>query len=57
MNSVRPDAGTYAQGAEIADRHGPELWFHAAPAGQLDTDGNRSRVIPRVLSLPPWPCA
>jgi hypothetical protein len=32
------DTGTYANGAEITDRDGHELWFHAAPAGDTDAD-------------------
>ena len=32
------DATTYANGAEILDRTGQELWFHPAPAGEEDAD-------------------
>jgi len=32
------DTSTYANGAEITDRAGNELWFHAAPAGDVDAD-------------------
>jgi hypothetical protein len=32
------DTNTYANGAEITDRHGQELWFHAAPTGDTDAD-------------------
>ena len=31
-------AGTYAQGAEIASSTGQPLWFHQAPAGDVDAD-------------------
>ena len=30
--------GEYADGAEILSRSGRELWFHAAPAGDVDAD-------------------
>src|ERR1700722_700529 len=32
------DTTTYANGAEITDRTGKELWFHPAPAGDVDAD-------------------
>jgi hypothetical protein len=32
------DTTTYANGAEITDPTGKELWFHAAPAGDVDAD-------------------
>ena len=32
------DPSTYANGAEILDRTGRELWFHPAPAGEEDSD-------------------
>jgi hypothetical protein len=32
------DTTTYANGAEITDRTGQELWFHPAPAGDVDAD-------------------
>jgi hypothetical protein len=32
------DATTYANGAEILNRQGKELWFHQAPAGEEDAD-------------------
>jgi hypothetical protein len=32
------DTGTYANGAEIVNRDGNEVWFHAAPAGDVDAD-------------------
>ena len=31
-------AGTYAEGAEIASPSGQPLWFHQAPAGEVDAD-------------------
>jgi hypothetical protein len=32
------DTGSYANGAEITDRNGRALWFHPAPAGDVDAD-------------------
>ena len=32
------DTTTYANGAEITDPTGTELWFHPAPAGDVDAD-------------------
>jgi hypothetical protein len=32
------DTTTYANGAEITDPTGQELWFHPAPAGDVDAD-------------------
>ena len=32
------DTGTYANGAEIVNRAGRELWFHQAPSGDVDAD-------------------
>ena len=32
------DTSTYANGAEITDPTGKELWFHQAPAGDVDAD-------------------
>ncbi len=32
------DTTTYANGAEITDPTGKELWFHPAPAGDVDAD-------------------
>jgi hypothetical protein len=32
------DPTTYANGAEILDRSGREVWFHPAPAGEEDAD-------------------
>jgi hypothetical protein len=32
------DTTTYANGAEIADPTGKQLWFHQAPAGDVDAD-------------------
>ena len=32
------DTSTYANGAEIVSRTGKEIWFHPAPAGEVDAD-------------------
>ena len=44
---------TYANGAEITDRAGHELWFHAAPAGDVDSD-LRTQVLDGKPVLTFW---
>jgi hypothetical protein len=41
--------GEYADGAEILSRSGRELWFHAAPAGDVDADLRPQRLDGRPV--------
>jgi hypothetical protein len=43
------DTSTYANGAEILNRAGKELWFHPAPTGDEDADFRTQKLLGRAV--------